>query len=119
MNISNPIYVMEYGKKIAEGQPDEIMASREVQGSLVQRPAGDYPGNTLIGELNGTVTERVRALAEALETAGPVVVSENIYGVKWSKLCLSGGLHGRRRVKPLASQPSGSASGSRRPRDRW
>ena len=30
MNISNPIYVMEYGKKIAEGSPDEIKDNPKV-----------------------------------------------------------------------------------------
>lgn len=47
------------------------------------------PGNTLIGELDGSTSERLRALAAALETAGPVVMSENIMGVKWSKLAVN------------------------------
>jgi 2-dehydropantoate 2-reductase len=47
------------------------------------------PGHTIIGELDGRVTDRVRALAAALEPAAPVTISQNMCGVLWSKLAIN------------------------------
>ncbi|MCP4502138.1 MAG: 2-dehydropantoate 2-reductase [Deltaproteobacteria bacterium] len=46
-------------------------------------------GATYIGELGGAVTSRVSALAAALEHATPVVQSDNMLGVLWSKLAVN------------------------------
>ncbi|MCP4675500.1 MAG: 2-dehydropantoate 2-reductase [Deltaproteobacteria bacterium] len=44
------------------------------------------PGEIHIGELNGRVTDRIRALATLLEATCPIIVTDNIRGVLWSKL---------------------------------
>ena len=46
------------------------------------------PGNTYLGEVDGPVTERVRRLASLLEAASPVITTDNMRGVLWSKLAL-------------------------------
>jgi 2-dehydropantoate 2-reductase len=43
------------------------------------------PGAIVLGELDGTVTPRVTALAELLAAAGETTITQNIWGVKWSK----------------------------------
>lgn len=47
------------------------------------------PGNTIAGELDGKMTERLRELGAALETAGPVELTKNMYGVLWAKLAVN------------------------------
>ncbi|HXM58377.1 MAG TPA: 2-dehydropantoate 2-reductase [Candidatus Dormibacteraeota bacterium] len=42
-----------------------------------------------LGELDGRRTERVARLAELLEPAGPVEVSEDIWGALWMKLAIN------------------------------
>jgi len=46
-------------------------------------------GSTLIGELDGSATERVQGLKQSIECAAPVVISDNIRGALWSKLALN------------------------------
>lgn len=46
--------------------------------------------DTVIGELDGSVTERVRAIGDAFRAAGmPCTVSSNIMGVIWDKLLVN------------------------------
>ncbi|MBZ0281622.1 MAG: ketopantoate reductase family protein [Anaerolineae bacterium] len=47
------------------------------------------PGETHIGELDGRLSSRVNNLAKAIETAAPVVISQNMRGVLWSKLAIN------------------------------
>ncbi|HEX7125388.1 MAG TPA: ketopantoate reductase family protein [Thermodesulfobacteriota bacterium] len=46
-------------------------------------------GHTTIGELDGTVTPRLRALEALLEVVEPVRVSTNILGALWTKLIIN------------------------------
>lgn len=47
------------------------------------------PGETHIGELDGRLSSRVNNLAKAIGTATPVIVSQNMRGVLWSKLAIN------------------------------
>lgn len=49
---------------------------------------------TVLGELDGSVRPRTRALAEALSTVGEVRVTSNMRGALWSKLILNSALSG-------------------------
>jgi 2-dehydropantoate 2-reductase len=44
------------------------------------------PGAIVLGELDGRITPRVQGLARLLEPAGETKITENIWGVKWSKV---------------------------------
>jgi len=46
-------------------------------------------GTLYIGEIDGTITERVGALAETFTRIRPTIVSPNIMGLLWSKLAYS------------------------------
>jgi 2-dehydropantoate 2-reductase len=43
------------------------------------------PGAIVLGELDGRITPRVKELAQLLEAAGETQITDNIWGVKWSK----------------------------------
>jgi 2-dehydropantoate 2-reductase len=43
------------------------------------------PGAIVLGELDGAITPRVKDLARLLEAAGETKITENIWGLKWSK----------------------------------
>jgi 2-dehydropantoate 2-reductase len=43
------------------------------------------PGAIVLGELDGRVTPRVKDLAQLLAAAGETQITQNIWGVKWSK----------------------------------
>lgn len=45
-------------------------------------------GSFRLGELDGRITPRVRALAELLSAAHPVEVTDNIFGFLWGKMAL-------------------------------
>ena len=45
-------------------------------------------GSFMVGELDGARTPRVEALAEAFSHQQKVVVTDNIYGCLWGKMCL-------------------------------
>lgn len=47
-----------------------------------------------IGELDGAVTERTRAIQKALEPIGGISVSDNLPGTKWAKLIINSALSG-------------------------
>lgn len=46
-------------------------------------------GETTIGELDGTMTERLRRLKPVLDAAAPTTMTANIYGALWSKLAIN------------------------------
>lgn len=91
-------YVVTFQNGIVEDLVGEaIGADRVVSGIIgwsgaMQAP-GVYertsPGHTFVGELDGRVTERARALADAVGHAGPVTISTNMRGVLWSKLAIN------------------------------
>ncbi|MBV1759099.1 MAG: 2-dehydropantoate 2-reductase [Dethiosulfatibacter sp.] len=45
--------------------------------------------SVIIGELNGSITERVKIVASILELAGKVTISDNLIGTKWSKVIMN------------------------------
>jgi 2-dehydropantoate 2-reductase len=51
-------------------------------------------GNFDIGELDGTITERVKEIANVLSKVEPAEVSDNIYGHLWSKLLINASMSG-------------------------
>jgi 2-dehydropantoate 2-reductase len=51
-------------------------------GELVRDSEGGY----VVGELDGTITERARALAAVLEPVGHARVTDNVRGMIWTKL---------------------------------
>lgn len=44
------------------------------------------PGTIAVGETDGTITQRLRDIQEALSAVGPVEVTDNILGYAWSKM---------------------------------
>ncbi|NUM53975.1 MAG: 2-dehydropantoate 2-reductase [Candidatus Hydrogenedentes bacterium] len=71
----------------------ERVVSASIGWNAIMHRPGEYerttPGDTFVGELDGTVTPRVRAVAEALRHCGPVTLSTNMRGVLWSKLAIN------------------------------
>ena len=57
----------------------------ERPGHVVHSGSGGFH----VGELDGTVTPRVRALGEALRAVQPCEVSDNILGCLWSKMAMA------------------------------
>jgi len=51
-------------------------------------------GNFDIGELDGTITARVKEIANILSKVEPAEVSDNIYGHLWSKLLINASMSG-------------------------
>lgn len=52
-------------------------------------------GATVIGELDGSVTERIKMIAEVFQNAklDPVAISENVMGLIWDKLLVNVGIN--------------------------
>lgn len=46
-------------------------------------------GGFMLGRLDGTIDDRLRALATVLEAVGPVELTTNLRGARWSKLALN------------------------------
>jgi 2-dehydropantoate 2-reductase len=73
---------------------ERVIAGKTYVGGVFLGPgrviAGTTGKETLIGELDGAATPRVKAIAAEFEHAGlPVVVSGNIYGAMWDKLLVN------------------------------
>ena len=49
----------------------------------------DSQGGYALGELDGTITDRAHALAEALQPIGPARVTDNVRGMIWTKLLVN------------------------------
>jgi 2-dehydropantoate 2-reductase len=91
-------YVVTLQNGIVEDAVAEKIGAERVIGALIgwggtMHAPGLYEktsgGSTHIGELDGSLSERVRALGQILETFAPVVVTTNIYGALWSKLAIN------------------------------
>ena len=51
-------------------------------------------GKTIIGELNGAMTERIQQIAQTLREAGmETELSDNVYGLVWDKLLVNVGIN--------------------------
>jgi 2-dehydropantoate 2-reductase len=91
-------YVVTFQNGIVEDAVAERIGGERVIGALIgwggtMHAPGVYEktsgGSTHIGELDGGLSERVRALGGILEAFAPVVVTQNIYGALWSKLAIN------------------------------
>lgn len=47
-----------------------------------------------IGEVDGKVTDRIRAVAKALENMGKVIITENLMGARWFKVMVNSTMSG-------------------------
>ncbi|MCC8395921.1 2-dehydropantoate 2-reductase [Paraburkholderia sp. MMS20-SJTR3] len=73
---------------------ERVLAGKTYVGGVLKAPGNIQSGVsgklTIIGELDGQVTERVRAIAEAFNSAGLLTsVSDNILGTMWDKLLIN------------------------------
>ena len=73
---------------------DRVLAGKTYVGGVLLGPAhvriGTRGKETIIGELDGRITDRVQAVAEAFRRAElPAEVSPNIMGVMWDKLLIN------------------------------
>ena len=66
-------------------------------GELVRDSLGGY----MVGELDGTISDRARALASALEPVGRTRVTDNVRGMIWSKLLINSTFTGLSAVSGL------------------
>lgn len=71
---------------------DRVVGAIVGWGATMHRP-GIYEmtsrGETVIGELDGDVSDRVVQLRKILSAAAPTTISDNIMGVLWSKLAIN------------------------------
>jgi 2-dehydropantoate 2-reductase len=91
-------YVVTLQNGIVEDRIGEMLGRERVIGALVgwgatMRKPGLYEmtslGEVVIGELDGQITSRAERLQSTLEKAIPTSLSDNIYGVLWSKLTIN------------------------------
>jgi 2-dehydropantoate 2-reductase len=73
---------------------EHVLAGKTYKGGVLLAPghviAGIKGKETIIGELDGRVTERVTSIADAFNRAGlAVTVSTNIMGTMWDKLLIN------------------------------
>jgi 2-dehydropantoate 2-reductase len=66
-------------------------------GKLVRDSLGGY----MVGELDGTITERAQTLADALSPLGRTRVTDNVRGMIWSKLLINSTFTGLSAVSGL------------------
>ena len=91
-------YVVTLQNGVVEDKVASILGRDKVIGGLVgwgatMQGPGIYEmtsrGETVIGELDGTISARIKHLKTILEAATPTTISDNIYGVLWSKLAIN------------------------------
>ncbi len=91
-------YVVTFQNGVVEDRVSAILGRERVIGALVgwgatMHAPGVYEmtsrGEIVVGELDGRLTARVQQLRAMLGSIGPATVSDNIYGVLWSKLTLN------------------------------
>jgi 2-dehydropantoate 2-reductase len=86
------------GNGLIQDRMAELVGAERLLACLVEwagsnagpgRLVRDTVGPMVVGELDGEVRERTRALARCLEAVGPVRVSTNVRGQIWSKLLVN------------------------------
>jgi len=91
-----PVVVLQNG--LCEDRIAALVGEDRVIGAIVAWGAsmpepGRYErtaaGGFQIGRMSGAVDEAVRQVAELLEAIGPVTVTQNLRGARWSKLALN------------------------------
>ncbi|MCY3414775.1 MAG: 2-dehydropantoate 2-reductase [Candidatus Heimdallarchaeota archaeon] len=95
--LSNEGYMVSMQNGIVEDVLQEILGDRLISsiigfGATMLKP-GVYEktseGEIFIGELDGSVSNRVEELQSILSFAAPCVISRNMRGVLWSKLAIN------------------------------
>jgi len=76
----------------------QIVAGTSANGASMIEPGKiNHAGNggTVIGEINGQITERIKMLKELLdlEKLGPCQISDNVMGLIWDKLLVNAGIN--------------------------
>jgi 2-dehydropantoate 2-reductase len=91
-------YAVTLQNGVVEDSVGAILGRERVIGALVgwgatMHASGVYEmtslGETVVGELDGTVTSRVQRLKATLDTSASTSISNNIFGVLWSKLAIN------------------------------
>src|SRR5690349_7254420 len=91
-----PVVVLQNG--LCEERVGAIVGKQRVVGAIVAWGAsmpepGRYErtaaGGFQIGRLDGTLDPDLRRIAELLEAIGPVTLTQNLRGARWSKLALN------------------------------
>jgi 2-dehydropantoate 2-reductase len=91
-------YAVTLQNGIVEDRVAGVLGRERVVGALVGWGATmDAPGvyrmtsrgELVVGELDGSVSPRVRQIKGTLDAAAPTSISTNIYGVLWSKLAIN------------------------------
>ena len=73
---------------------ERVLAGKTYKGGVMLAPghviAGVKGKETIVGELDGRVTERVKRIADTFNRAGlAMTVSDNIMGTMWDKLLIN------------------------------
>lgn len=76
----------------------QIIAGTSTNGASMIEPGKiNHAGNggTVIGEIEGAITNRIKEIADLLDMPklGPVQISDNIMGVIWDKLIINAGIN--------------------------
>ena len=71
----------------------------------------DSQGGYVVGELDGSISERAQALADALQPIGPTRVTDNVRGMIWTKLLINSTFTGLSAVSGLRYGPAAEAAG--------
>jgi 2-dehydropantoate 2-reductase len=83
---------------LCEERAARIVGASRVMGAVVawgasMREPGSYDrtssGGFSLGMLDGSVDERLRSLGRLLEAVGPVDITSNLVGARWSKLAIN------------------------------
>jgi 2-dehydropantoate 2-reductase len=91
-------YVVTLQNGVVEDRVAAILGRDRVVGALVgwgatMHAPGVYEmtsqGELVVGELDGQTTPRVQQVKATLDAVAPTVISNNIYGVLWSKLAIN------------------------------
>jgi len=76
---------------------DRVLRGVTTNGALLKEPGlvmHTGKGETIIGELNGKITEKTQNIAEAFSKAGlPTRVTNNIEGTVWTKILINTGIN--------------------------
>ncbi|MBI9044812.1 MAG: ketopantoate reductase family protein [Anaerolineaceae bacterium] len=91
-------FVITLQNGIVEDKVSEVIGKQRVVGGLIGWGAtmsapGNYhmtsEGECIIGELDGSISQRCKNIKIVMESAVPTSISNNIYGVLWSKLAIN------------------------------
>ena len=76
------------GCMVGYGFTVDLHAPGQIRRTGPRRPPGTP--SLEVGEVHGRATERTRRLAEILADADSTGVTTNLWGIRWSKLCVNG-----------------------------